>query len=70
MNPLPITVQDLIDKLNLIDDKTQPIMLSVQYGRDCSCCCTNFDVTAGHKDDNGRPYTLIGGDENEEHSTW
>ena len=44
-----MTVQDLLDLLNEVQDKTVPVHLHIEYGYGCSMVVT--DVDNGHEND-------------------
>ena len=64
------TVQELLDLLNTVQDKTVPVVITTEYGRGCEMVLTDFDLSMEYDyrldpdSEKGTTVVMIFGDEN------
>ena len=63
-----MNVQELIDELNKIEDKTKTVQIHVNYGMGCWTKSFDIDVSEHDVEDDGDDHVCLWGDEDQSDS--
>ena len=65
-----MTVKELIEKLQEIENKDLPVSVGVEYGHGCFAVSTDVGLSVDQNGDNEPCGIIISGEEDEDSSDW